>query len=93
MELFYVMWALCVASLDLPDLHDIVKHIREFQLACWGVQQGHSIGRQKSDPRISNKSKANMRLDALLLLLRRVMGEDHLKPGIREQPGQQGSPP
>lgn len=74
-EHFYavVMWALCVAFVGLLDLH-------EFQLACWGGQQGEQHWETTTELKISNKSKANMRLNALFLLLRGVMGEDRLSP-------------
>lgn len=38
-EHFYVVtYALCAAFIDLLDLHDIIKHIHEFQLTYRGVQ-------------------------------------------------------
>ena len=37
-HVYVVTCALCVAFIDLRDLHDIIKHIHELQLTCWGVQ-------------------------------------------------------
>lgn len=81
-----VMWALCV----LLSLACLICMSSSWPV---GRSAGYTALGTTTDLKISNKSKANMRLNALLLLLRGVMGEDHLSPpGIREQPGQQGSP-